>query len=83
MPFRLGIIAGSVDQRRQAVSQCDQGRNLYLTIRKILGSGTRLPLSDSPGPGSHWLCGHELGHSGSFVPMGSEFPHQPQQGWYS
>lgn len=26
------------------------------------------------------LCGHELGHSGGFIPMGSEFPYQPQQG---
>lgn len=42
--------------------------------------GARLPLSGSAGSGSHWLCGCELGHNGGSIPMGSEFPHQPQQG---
>lgn len=63
------------------VSQCDQGRTLNCTVRKRLGSGARLPLSRSPGSGCHWLCECELGHSGGFIPLGSEFSHQPQQGW--
>ena len=36
-----------------------------------------LTLTGSPGSGAHW-CGHELGHSGGFVPTGSESLYQPQ-----
>lgn len=80
--MRAGLksAAGAADWRRQAVSLGDEGRKLYHAIRKRLGSGTRLPLSGSPGSGSPWLCGGELGHSHGFIPMGSEFPHQPQRG---